>query len=187
MHHDECSDAELSSIPPLSEPAPMPPPIPMPAPIPMPPTFSPPRRDSFPPSPLPRLAEFDGRAGPRIGIARSAGIGSRSSARRMKSRSETTRSWVWTGVWPPTRGRRARRGEMRLREHWPPDTWLMRRPDCDPVASPPTWAQLISRFASPRCAPRNWQSADMRGALMAPPEQAEKINLQTGFGYGHFY
>ena len=36
--------------------------------------------------------------GPCSGIARSDGMGSRSSASRMKARSDTTSSWVWTNL-----------------------------------------------------------------------------------------
>ncbi len=75
----------------------------------MPPPFPPaPWRDSFSPrSPLPRPPEFEGRAGPCSGIARSDGIGSRSSASRTKARSETTSSCTWTGR-PATSSRAAR-------------------------------------------------------------------------------
>ncbi len=45
-----------------------------------------------------RPPDDDGRAGPCSGIARSDGIGSRSSASRMKVRSDTTSSWVWRSL-----------------------------------------------------------------------------------------
>ena len=99
------SEGGRSSPPPNARPAPIPEPVPL-SPPPLPP--APCRRSfSFPRSPLPRPPALDGRVGPCMGIARSGGIGSRSSASRMKLRSETTSSCVCTGR-PATSSRAAR-------------------------------------------------------------------------------